>query len=245
MHLLLDVGNSNLKWGLHDGAAIIETGHIAINPLVESSLESINPGNKSVKHIAAAIVSGDALTSKLNAWTVDRFDMALELAVTQREALGVRCAYENPEQLGVDRWAAVVAAWHQDRKPVIVVDCGTAITVDAVDANGQHLGGWIAPGRSLMEKSLVQGASRIPAGKGQYKSGPANITRDAVFSGTTLATAAFIDRAVSALRSDTNDYQCIVTGGDAKSLLTHLTSQYKHQPHLVLEGVMLLAGEMQ
>ena len=243
MYLLIDVGNTNLNWGLHDGNAITETGLVAMNQFADSGLSNICTGTASIQQVAAATVSNDALIEKLCALTKTRFGVNLELVATQSEFLGVRCAYEDPRQLGVDRWAAIVAAWHQHGKPVVVVDCGTAITVDAVDESGNHLGGWITPGPSLMQQSLVQNASRIPAGAGVFQIGPATGTADAVFSGSVLAAIGFIDNAINKLQSSGKQFECIITGGDAIFLQQHLTAKFDHQPHLVLEGVRLLAGE--
>ena len=243
MYLLIDVGNTNLNWGLHDGDAITETGLLAMNQFDDSGLSNIRTGNTSIQHVAAATVSNDALTKKLCALTETRFGVKLELVATQSEFLGVSCAYEDPQQLGVDRWAAIVAAWNQNRKPVVIVDCGTAITVDAVDASGKHLGGWIAPGLSLMQRNLVQNTSRVPAATGAFKIGPATGTADAVFSGSVLAAAGFIDNALVKLQSFGNQFDCIITGGDAMFLQQHLAADFDHQQHLVLEGVKLLAGE--
>jgi type III pantothenate kinase len=148
----------------------------------------------------------------------------------------------------VDRWLAMLAAWNLLRGPVCVIDCGTALTVDALDANGQHLGGLIVPGLGMMRDSLLEGTDGIAydssAGEESSDSLLAHSTRSGVEVGSLYALLAFIDRVMTDLQQELGDeMQCILTGGDAAELAPLLAREVLQQPQLVLDGLALLVTE--
>ncbi len=128
-----------------------------------------------------------------------------------------------------------------------VIDCGTAITVDAVDADGQHQGGLIVPGLEMMRGALLKHTHGVIYDMEADSSVEADLlgrnTRGCVEGGTLYAVIAFIDRVVSDLRKELGgEMQCSITGGDAPRVLPLLRGEYRHEPHLVLQGLARLAG---
>lgn len=153
----------------------------------------------------------------------------------------VKNTYRNPAQLGVDRWMGLIAARNHTREAVLVVSAGTAMTVDALSAAGEFLGGVIVPGVRLMRESLQAGTARIDGGAGDWQAFP-RTTADAVQSGiiAALCGAVELQHARLAEREGTPP-RCLVTGGDAETLLPQLTVPASHVPALVLEGIDCVA----
>jgi type III pantothenate kinase len=150
--------------------------------------------------------------------------------------------------LGVDRWVAVIAAHHLTREACIVVDIGTAATIDAVTADGQHLGGFIVPGPQLMAASLLRGTSDLLAHATASSSAEpllfATDTRDAIDSGCRVALAALADRAVDDLQRRAGSRPVLLfTGGAAPLVVPQVRSPVQLVPDLVLRGLAVLASE--
>lgn len=157
--------------------------------------------------------------------------------------LGVRNAYPVPEQLGVDRWAALVAAYRQCGGPLVVADCGTAVTVDVVNGEGRHQGGVIAPGMGLMRDALAIG-TRVDAKLTQPKtSGQLGCTTEmAVAYGIESAVLGLIQRLINQAEISCGPISHRwITGGEAAVLVTRLEGHWRHVPQLVLDGLELLA----
>jgi type III pantothenate kinase len=154
----------------------------------------------------------------------------------------VRNGYSNPAQLGVDRWLAVIGAYHRHRDACCVVDAGTALTIDGVDATGQHLGGFIVPGPRLMVESLLTGTSDL-ADRWAWRSTPdparfpAN-TRDAIEQGCLISLAGLVANAQRRLEARAGRApRLILTGGGAQVLAPWLTQPPEFIPDLVLQGL--------
>ena len=152
--------------------------------------------------------------------------------------------YTEPSQLGIDRWSGVVAAWHQCQAAVIVVGCGTAITVDSVAPGGRHLGGVIFPGLRLAEESFY-GATGVPRVRapnvGQIY---AHDTASAVANGVRWAIAGGINELLKRLNIELGGAANIwITGGDAAELLTYIDADAELVEDLVYQGMVLLAEQ--
>jgi len=170
----------------------------------------------------------------------------VHILCTTPQAGGVTCAYARPETLGADRWAAVIAAYRFGNAPVCVIDCGTAITVDAVDHNGLHLGGVILPGLGLMRRSLCDNTVDIDKVTEPGKAVLGASTGEGVALGTLYAAASAIDRVLDDLEAELGvEVECLITGGDVAALEPRLAHNCHHQPHLVLQGLAILALEDQ
>jgi type III pantothenate kinase len=146
-------------------------------------------------------------------------------------------AYQQPEQLGVDRWLALVAVRRHYQIPACIVDCGTAITVDLMDVNGKHQGGLISPGLTLMRKALTEGTEALQFLETDYVFGPANFTGAAIYSGTLSAAAGLIEHV---LTRQPGTVQLILTGGDAKLIARQLMGKPVIDTNLVLRGLAMV-----
>jgi type III pantothenate kinase len=239
MKLLLDLGNSRCKWaladhGLHPGGAF-EYGPAFSDTLALAFGKLARP-----ERVVAASVAGAARTGQLAAWVQAYWGVALECVVAQPSQLGVTNRYVEPARLGADRWAALIAARARAPGPVCVVDCGTAVTVDALDAHGVFRGGVILPGLALQRSSLLQGTHGVHADAGRADDCLARTTTDAVAAGIFFGMAGAIDRILDEQAAALGAAPTVLlTGGDAPRL--RLRHAGVHAPDLVLEGVARLA----
>jgi type III pantothenate kinase len=161
--------------------------------------------------------------------------------VAAREAqCGVRNGYSNVSRLGSDRWAALIAAWHLIGGSCLVVNSGTATTVDALSGKGEFTGGLILPGVELMQRSLCTATAQLQAGQGEYAAFPRN-TADALFSGAIQASCGAIERQHALL--DDDGAPVLLSGGAAGVLRAHLNLPLRIVDNLVLHGLLLIAQE--
>jgi type III pantothenate kinase len=235
--LLLDAGNSSLKW------AVVEEGTWRVQGRSEyADLSSLTPQLSTGTDCFIASVASAANEQRLGALLQAADIDASWLAATGGFA-DLKNNYLKPEQLGVDRWMGLIAARQRTCEPVLVVSVGTAMTVDALSAEGVFLGGVIVPGVALMRQSLQQGTARVAEATGNWQAFP-RTTADAVQSGivAALCGAILLQHARLADVAGTVP-RCLLTGGDAGMVLPHLTVAAEHVPALVLEGIDCVARE--
>lgn len=158
---------------------------------------------------------------------------------SSHQAFGVTSAYDHPEKLGVDRWLAMIGAHRSYPGALCVVDCGTAITVDVLQADGKHLGGVIAPGLSLMKKALVSNTADLSVAAQVHHVKLATETGAAIANGVLMAVTGLIEQAT---RRVTVSYQLIVTGGDAGIVATSLSIPLVIDDKLVLKGLAVFCS---
>lgn len=248
--LTVDIGNSRIKWVLFKGDRVVKYGSFAYdkNSLVEDLLQAGMPlGDQFVwlSNVAGAEIA--AQVSQILAQQSPGY----QFVSSQAQQCGVRNGYRQPQQLGVDRWLAILAAFHlPERKAeqaVCVIDCGTALTLDMVDETGQHLGGFIAPGLVALQGGLNQTLAAIdlePARAVSVKV-PADNTADGVARGC----AQLLLGGVRQMLEDSlpiGSKPCIVlTGGDAQWLQDNLklAPESVYEPLLVNKGLRLVAEE--
>ena len=235
--LLLDVGNSRLKWAAADASGVGEGGAIEHGGNPAAAVSSI--GLAKADAIWIANVTGATLGDKLAAVLKLRFGPAPKFAAVQAEYAGLRVAYAEPQRLGIDRWLALLAAWSEAHGPACVVSAGTALTFDAVDAAGQHLGGVIAPGLLTMQQAVL-GVTRFPStGPAQvYTDGLGADTDACVRQGALHACAGMVERLANRHAAGATR---LITGGDAARLAPHLENAWSVRPNLVMEGLLVLA----
>jgi type III pantothenate kinase len=161
-----------------------------------------------------------------------------------REQCGVRNSYREPTQLGADRWSGLIAAWHLVKGAALVVNAGTAVTIDALSSQGVFLGGVILPGLTLMSASLARATAGLPQTQGDYAAFPDN-TADAIATGALLAVCGAIDRMRERLRISDAAPQIVLSGGAAPSIEARLEAAVLSVPNLVLEGLRIVALEDQ
>ncbi|WP_018077865.1 type III pantothenate kinase [Thiobacillus denitrificans] len=235
--LLIDAGNSRLKWAVSEGGQWRDQGN---NDYADLSgfIQRLAPGIDCIIASVARATHERQLAALLGAsGIVPRWLMA------EAGFADVKNTYMDPRQLGVDRWMGLIAARQRTRSPVLVVSVGTAMTVDALAADGIFLGGLIVPGVSLMQQALQQGTARVAASAGACCAFPRN-TADAVQSGIVAALCGAIQHQYAHLADVAGaPPHCLLTGGDAEKVLPHLKISVEHVPMLVLEGIDRVARE--
>ena len=242
--LLMDVGNSRVKWGVLELGEIRRTGHIAQDRIRDRGLQALTTRiPHDVDRVLVSNVAGNAFATRLSGVVGMHCDCDVRFAHTERNGWGVTNGYKQPRRMGVDRWVALVGAWGELHASCLVVDAGTAITIDAIDQAGRHLGGQIIAGVEMMMRALSSSTSDIPSVKGSPRGGDGDLhlfatsTADAVREGARNAAAGAVDRAFRALQSNAYDPVLVLTGGDASRILNALCETPLHRPHLVLQGL--------
>ncbi len=242
--LLLDVGNTRIKWGVLKDGRIRSTGHIAQQRVRETGLQVLTTRLPTrVDEVFASNVAGASFATRLTGLISAHCNCDVHFAKSVRSGWGVTNGYKQPRRMGVDRWVAMVGAWARVEAACLVVDAGTAITIDAIDDDGVHLGGQIIAGVSTMAAALCEATSDIP----MVKPAPARQVSDlrmfahntagAVQEGAQNAVAGAVERAFQTLQSSGYESTIVLTGGDASRILNALAETPEHRPHLVLEGL--------
>lgn len=235
--LLLDIGNSRVKWALVRPPEWLAEGvslHDEASNLLQEWDRFLPP-----EKVMASNVIGDERAQLFSAYWQAR-NVPLHWVQPSRASSGVHNLYDRPEQLGSDRWAALIGAWARVRGACLVVSAGTAVTVDALNERGEFMGGLILPGKHLMLKSLVAGTHALEDFNGQVTNFPRN-TADAMASGVAVALACAVQTAFQRLPSaGEKTPQCLLTGGDADWLANQLRIASIITPRLVLEGLLIM-----
>ena len=235
--LLLDLGNSRLKWALDQDGALTVGDPITHTP---DGLGDLSPLWAAVGTLQSAWISSTALTLTpvLAAAISARFACPTSVFVSPKQALGIRSAYDQPQTLGSDRFLAMAGARAQVKGAFLVADAGTALTLDMVDDTGQHLGGLIAPGPVLMREALQRGTDGVRTGEVMRVREFARNTDDAVWSGGALACSALIGHAWrhGALGVG-GDVALLLCGGSLPLLEAQISIPHRVLPNLVLEGL--------
>ncbi len=232
--LLIDAGNTNVKLALVDGD----------NWLDQRILFNARPFdfdfNSDVQQILVSNVAGADIGRKI----IDacaRYRAIPQFIQSQPSQCGVRNGYTEPSRLGCDRWAALIAARHRFGGACLVVNSGTATTIDALSADGEFIGGLILPGVALMQRSLVSAAADLQEVKGSYRAFPLN-TGDALFSGAIQASCGAVQRQYAQLKEE--GAPVFICGGAAPLLSQYLDLPLQMIDNLVIEGLLLIARDM-
>jgi len=243
MKLLLDLGNTRLKWALCEGADWRVRGAVGWDSDIAAALreawrELPTPAEATGASVVDAAREATVAAVVRACWPLDTFWLR-----TPAEACGVRNAYDEPQRLGVDRFLAMVAAYAAGHAPCILAGVGTALTLDALAADGRHLGGLIAPGPQLMQQALVGATVRVrPERPGEVLDAAAN-TADAVASGCWQAAAALIERFARRMGPALGGAPALrLGGGDAAALLPLLELPAVLAEDGVLHGLAVWAN---
>lgn len=242
MHLLIDIGNTNLKWAAGESGApgkLHSVQHYGGLPIdLHAAWEQLLRPDR----VLVSNVGGHQMGAAVELACRSYWNRPPRFAQTERSSKGVTIAYEHPARLGVDRWLALVAAHQICQGPVVILDAGTAITYDLLLGDGRHLGGLILPGIEMMRDGLLSG-THIPRVEPEELDGSwAKDTGTAVAAGSIQAPAALAERLCLRLAGQTAaEPELIVTGGDAVRLLPAVHRPVRHQPDLVLQGLALIA----
>ena len=246
MNLLVDIGNTRVKWACAHHHAL--SGHAGFAWTRETLSELLahhwralaRPEQVYIASVAGAETGGELCDYVRGAWGLEP-----RLAVTEKERAGLTNAYTDVAAMGVDRWLAMLAAWNRYKRPVCVIDCGTALTVDIILEGGRHAGGFILPGMSLMGAALA----RATHGIHEHDETVARLefgrsTAQCIRNGFAFALAGLVQQCAGKIREEEGaELSYIVTGGGAQQALPLLPGQCFHEPHLVLEGLSLVAED--
>lgn len=241
MILAIDAGNTRIKWGVHDGANWSQNGVVTCEEV--ASLEECW---RSLEHVDRAVVASVAAATVNVA--LDRLLQELGMPSCRvgvsRQASGVKNGYEDPAKLGVDRWAAMIAAWQAKHAACVVVSAGTAMTVDALSSQGEFLGGLIVPGLAMMKSALMRDTASVGLQPGDRQDFPA-CTGDAVHSGVVYAMTGAVRHMVDRLAAREGSIPALIlSGGDAAVLQQALLGEGEIMDNLVLEGLLVMAKEV-
>jgi len=249
MKLLIDAGNSSIKW------AVLNAGHMdPMKSLLHSGFQAHTQlfddawGKLPVpEKVLVSNVAGPVFSSPFESWVRDRWECPVEYARTCMEAFGVINGYTEPEQLGIDRWLGLIGARSLTHDAVMIVDAGTAITIDIMNAQGKHLGGLIAPGLNMMRQVLTGRTAGIVVDRAVTEAGfPAHNTTEAVLAGTHKAASALVRETIKEVNGIfEKPVQVFITGGDADILMQDADTYYKLEQALVLKGLMTMAETKQ
>lgn len=230
----VDIGNSRIKWRRWADGTIADRGVASHEP---QSWAALAPADGKVSRVRISNVAGAALAARMGAWVAARWGVKAEFAVSRATAAGVTSGYLEPETLGVDRWLGVLAAWRRVAGPCVVVDAGSAITLDLIADHGRHQGGYIVPGLRMMQRALFAGTSGVRVdGEIARQLNPGATTREAVANGCLAMAVAVVERARGELGGKP---VVILTGGDGAAIYPFITGARALVPELVLDGLAL------
>ncbi len=246
--LTIDIGNTRLKWALYEGAepgaTLLEHGAEFLEN-IDRLAEGAWADLPTPRGMLGCVVAGEAVRRRVEA-QMEIWDIVPNWVVPQAAEAGVKNGYDFPGRLGADRWVAVIGARHRllrrgQTGPLVVVMVGTAVTVEAVDAEGQFLGGFILPGHGIMLKALESGTSGLHVPTGEVVTFPTN-TSDALTSGGTFAIAGAVHRMVAHLREHTGQEPvCFMTGGAGWKMAPSMGLSFELVDHLIFDGLLDIA----
>jgi type III pantothenate kinase len=252
MKLLIDAGNTRIKWALSDGENWLCRGDIATGQVgrllqdidEQSTLRFHGSRLHDIKQIWVSNVAGEKVTQIIRDIGAG-FLVEPHFAVARKAQCGVRNGYSGATELGSDRWTALISAWDMVKVKCLVVNSGTATTIDTLSEQGDFTGGLILPGVELMQRSLVEATNRLKPSRGEYAPFPLN-SADAIYSGAIQASCGAIERQYLLLNDDRSPL--ILSGGNAALLQPYLNQKIiKVRPrivdNLVLRGLLVMAEE--
>ena len=242
--LVIDSGNTAFKWGIHDGYQWLQKGiasYECLTSIKNDFRKLLNPSAIIISHVSRAITK-QQINQLISIWPTEVY-----WVVSQSAQCGVFNSYQNAAQLGSDRWASLIAAWSNVHEACLVINVGTAMTVDALSDSGKFMGGIILPGVNLMRHTLSLGTQLSdPILVGAYKNLPTN-PNDAIYSGVIYGLIGSIERFYNlfSLELGRPIIRCIISGGDAPVLIPFMKLPIIHVDHLVLEGLVIIAKDLQ
>jgi len=245
--LLIDIGNSRIKWALSHAGKLFAHGAAEHAGTVPAEIDQAWLVVEPPVRVIAANVAGEVYAQVLNDWVQGQWQLEVEFVVVDPDCNEIALAYPDASKFGVDRWLALIAARGLSSADVVVIDAGTAVTVDILSAHGQHLGGIIVPGLRLMRQSLQQKSSAIQQGLSTLtKVKPALLgsdTASGIANGGLYAVAGAIEHLLARVEKQTGARpSVIISGGDAEVVRAELTIKSQYVPDLVLLGMQILEG---
>lgn len=237
MKLVMDIGNSRIKWAGVDADGLGPPAAADRDGPLEAVLDAAFADAKAPSGVLVASVAGEDFNARLEQWMAARWGCRPGWFRPGPEALGVVNGYSNFAQLGADRWAAVLGARGRHPPPLGVIDCGTAVTLDVVDASNRHLGGLIAPGLELARRSLSANTANVRAAARQAGGLLGRSTAECVANGTSLGLAGALERWMGDMDERLDGITWLATGGFWPRLRATIHRSIEYDPDLVLRGL--------
>jgi type III pantothenate kinase len=250
--LAIDIGNTRLKWGIFEaarpGAKLLSQGaeflenidHLADGPWSSQPAPS---------RMLGCVVAGEGVRLRVQEQMeqVPHWDVSPSWVVSSESEAGLTNGYDHPTRLGADRWVAIIGAWHRMRasgppRPVVLAMVGTAVTVEAITADGKFMGGFILPGHGIMLRALESGTAGLHVPTGEVTEFPTN-TSDALTSGGTYAIAGAVERMVKHVRKRCNaEPLCMMTGGAGWKMAPAMDQHFELVDSLIFDGLLEIAS---
>jgi len=240
MNLLIDIGNTRLKWCLFEANELSNSSAlVCANQLHERLIAAWN--NLSIpRQIIISSVAAPAITNVVISVIAILWNNTPIIAQVQQNTCGLTTCYSNPAQLGIDRWLVLLAAIKRGTEAAVVVDCGTAVTIDVLNSYGQHTGGLIIPGLKLLWKTIFNGTGISPMEFPVSFNTLGKNTGECIAAGAVQAIVGAIETTYRQLANQESSPRLLVTGGDAIIISKHLTTSHLIIPNLVFEGLLSL-----
>ncbi|MCG8436693.1 MAG: type III pantothenate kinase [Pseudomonadales bacterium] len=247
MKLFIDIGNTAMKWRYRRSGSVVQGGcrHGRDWRSVVATLLAGAPGEGGLTSIWVASVAGREADAEVAGLLQVATGIQPQFYYSRQSHHGVTSCYPDPVRLGVDRWVAMIEGFRRFGA-CIIVDCGSALTIDAVDASGRFMGGYIVPGLGMLRGALLRDTADVHIEPGASSLGLGQSTGQCVHNGLLRMSVAFVTEVVVELRQVLDDTcKVLVTGGDGPELLDVFAFDYAHMPDLVLDGLEFVAGEEQ
>ncbi len=242
MQLLVDIGNTSIKWATWNGARLAASGSAKHYGALPIDLLAAWDALEQITRVVVARVGPESVLDAVADIAAARWHSGVTTVETSAEAHGVRIAYAEPARFGVDRFLGLIGAHAIQAGPKLIIDAGTAITYDLLLADGSHLGGLILPGIGIMRDSLLAGTQIPRYEPAEADQAWATDTAEAVAAASIQAPAALAERLYQRLSDHTGQTPTlIITGGDAERLLPATHTDAIHHPELVLLGLSRFA----
>jgi len=245
MILLIDAGNTRIKWALYENNKITFGGAkdhrcLDLSELYTAMWSQLEKPEK----ILCSNVAGKKMASSLREWFHMRWDLSVEFIRSGAVNNNLTNAYKAPATLGVDRWLNLLAVGKASQKAFCVIDCGSFVTIDVVASSGQHQGGYITTGMDMMYAALAnftdkrlyvnenESASDLKLGQS---------TRDCIVNGASRMLVSFMNTVMQDANDTFGEMDFVITGGNADIFLPFLNHPCHHRPALIFEGLALYA----
>lgn len=244
VRLLVDVGNSRIKWALATGSTWTAGSPF---PTHGSPLAVAIDGHWSTLQRPEAVVvsnvAGPGIAENIDNWVGRHWGIPVHYARSGARHAPVINGYSKPQQLGVDRWLGLLGLQAGYALPACLVDCGTAITLDVLDGQARHRGGLIAPGLMTMQRALQADAHGLIGSDvraGAFELG--HDTAGCIQAGCLMACAGLIEKTLTQVtEGSTEPVRLVLAGGDAERISTQLSIPFELNADIVLRGLSVWA----
>ncbi len=245
MILEIDMGNTRLKWRLRKEMITLDQGIVMNNVVNYASLWQFDEPPAAILVSSVVAESGE-----LDEWCQKAWSLQPRYAKVERYGAGVTNSYHELHQMGVDRWLAMMAAYAQWNRNMVVIDVGSACTIDLITHAGRHLGGYIVPGIALMRSTLLRNTTQVLCDESSLLDppiSPGQSTQDCVMAGLYKMFLGLLRESTNELRKrDEVQPLLIFTGGDGQILQRYVmkcvdfdVENSHYCPNLVLDGLCL------